>query len=556
MNSFTYLFRKIRKRFPLLLLMTAANVGSAIFGVVFALGTRGIINSAVSGNVESLMHAVVVQALIILGILVCTTLFRYLNNELAAVLDRDWKRHLLHSILRSNYADISQVHSGELLNRLNNDVRTVNDGILSAIPSFAAMVTRLIAVVVIMAAMEPWLLAVMAVIGLAVILATGAARKRLQDLNKRVSAADGKVSGFLQEILEKLLLVQATDVGQEVERRADDLMEQRYVLQCTRRRITVLSNTCITVMMRLSSFAALIWSAFGVFHGTMTFGDLTALTQLVSQLQGPFVNLSGVLPKYIAMLASCERLMELEQMCLSAEHSPKQDPWKLYHEMTGICAQNLSFSYGRDMVLHESSFRLPKGAFAAIVGPSGVGKSTLLRLMLGIYRPGTGAISAELPSDSVPFGSGTRGLFAYVPQGNLLFSGTLRENLTLVKPDATEEEIQQAVRLSCMDLYLPQLPDGLETVLGENAHGLSEGQAQRLAIARAVLGGAPILLLDEVTSALDAETEQMVLQRLRELPDRTCITVTHRPAALELADWQLKVDENGVCCERIRNNHE
>lgn len=552
MNNFTYLIGKVRRRIPAIILMTAANVGSALFGVMFALGTRGVINSAVSGSRDDLVHAVVVQAGIILGILFCTAVYRYLNSELSAILDRDWKQDLLHRILRGDYADISQVHSGELLNRLNNDVRTVNDGILSTIPSFAAMVTRLVAVVAVMATMEPWFLAIVAAVGAVVILTTGTARKRLQDLNKRVSAADGKVSGYLQETLEKLLLVQATDVGAEVERRADGLMEQRYALQCKRRRISVFSNTCISVLMRVSGFAALVWSAAGVFRGSMTFGDLTALTQLVSQLQGPFVNISGVLPKYIAMLSSCERLMELEKMCRTSEQCEKQNAWKLYDEMTALCAEDLSFSYGRDMVLCSSSFRLPKGAFAAIVGPSGVGKSTLLRLMLGIYRPSTGTLSAQTASGQVPLGSGTRGLFAYVPQGNLLFSGTLRENLTLVRPDATEEEIQQAVHLSCMDIYLPQLPDGLETVLGENAHGLSEGQAQRLAIARAILGGAPILLLDEVTSALDAETERLVLQRLRELPDRTCITVTHRPAALELADWQLRVDESGVRCEKIK----
>ena len=157
-------------------------------------------------------------------------------------------------------------------------------------------------------------------------------------------------------------------------------------------------------------------------------------------------------------------------------------------------------------------------------------------------------------NEAGPLSGSTRKLFAYVPQGNLLFSGTLRENLLLVKPDATEAEVEQAVYLSCMDAYLPQLPQGLETVLGENAHGLSEGQAQRLAIARAVLGGAPILLLDEVTSALDAETERTVLQRLRRLPDRTCIAVTHRPAALELADWKLQVDERGIRCVSIEEN--
>ena len=177
-----------------------------------------------------------------------------------------------------------------------------------------------------------------------------------------------------------------------------------------------------------------------------------------------------------------------------------------------------------------------------ITGPSGIGKSTLLKLLLGVFRPEAGGLYLRTGGEILTLDRSTRQLFAYVPQGNLLLSGTLRENLTIVKPDASEAEIHRAVHVSAMDEYLPQLPQGLDTVLGESGAGLSEGQAQRLASARAVLGGAPILLLDECTSALDAETENTVLQRLRQLPGRTCIAVTHRPAAIALCDWQLQME--------------
>ena len=550
MNIIQYLFRKLRKRIPALLLMTAANVGSAIFGVLFALGTKGVINSAVSGSKEALLDACLTQLGIIGGILICLTLNRYLHDRLSAVLDRDWKQSLFGGMLHGDYADLSQYHSGELINRLNNDVRTVNEGLLATLPGLASMVTRLIAVFSVLIAMEPLFTAAIVAVGVVVVLSTGFARRRLRGLHKEVSAAEGKVSGFLQESLEKLMLIQAMDASAEVRRRADSLLQARYVLQRKRRRVSLTANTCVSILSYTSGFAALAWSAVGMLNGTMTFGDLTALTQLVGQLQGPFVNLSGFLPKYIAMTAACERLMEIDALC-GVEEEPTVEPWAIYQEMTGISAENLSFSYGRDQVLERSSFRLPKGVFAVITGPSGIGKSTLLKLLLGVFRPDDGVLSIETGTAELPVSRATRSLFAYVPQGNLLFSGTLRENLILTKPDATEAEIQTAVYLSCMDGFLSQLPDGLETVLGENAHGLSEGQAQRLAIARAILGGAPILLLDEVTSALDAETERLVLQRLSQLPDRTCIAVTHRPAALELAQWQLKVDETGVSVGKL-----
>ena len=280
-------------------------------------------------------------------------------------------------------------------------------------------------------------------------------------------------------------------------------------------------------------------------HGRMSFGSLTAITQLVSQLQAPFVNLSGVMPQYIAMLAAAERLMELEE--IQGEPAPAGEPaGSMYDRMDAICAEELAFSYDRDRVLADATFALPKGAFAVITGPSGIGKSTLLKLLLGVYRPENGKLCLQCHGGEVVLDRSTRRLFAYVPQGNLLMSGTLRENLVIVRPEASREDIDQAIHVSAMDDFLPQLPQGLDTVLGESGAGLSEGQAQRLAIARAVLGGAPVLLLDECTSALDAETERKVLERIRALSGRTCIAVTHRPAALELCDWELKVGDGKI----------
>lgn len=549
-SIFRYLLHKTRRRIPAILLMTAAHVGSALFGVTFALGTKNVINSAISGVQADFYRACLKQAGIILGILLCVTLYRFLHDRLAAVLDRDWKQDLMHGLLHGDYSEVSEYHSGELLNRLNNDVRIVNEGLLTSLPGFASMFTRLGAVVAVLCVLEPYFTALLAALGLVVILLTGFARKKLRVLHKQVSAAEGKVSGFLQESLEKLMLVQAMHVEGEVERRADILLEERYLLQCRRRRVSLFANTCVSILSYTSTFVALVWCAFRVLHGAMTFGDLTAITQLVSQLQAPMVNLSGFLPKYIAMTAAAERLMEIDALCGRSEMEAEIDAAACYEKMTALQAKNLTFSYGRDLVLRESTFTLPKGAFAVIVGPSGIGKSTLLKLMLGIFKPNEGCLAMECTDGSVELSRRTRSLFAYVPQGNLLFSGTLRENLLLTRPDASEAEINEAVFVSCMDDYLTQLPDGLDTLLGENAHGLSEGQAQRLSIARAVLDGAPILLLDECTSALDTETERTVLQRLKNLSGRTCIAVTHRPAAMEIADWQLAVDGGAIVCRK------
>lgn len=535
-----WILKQIRRRTPAILLLTLAQVGQALFSVLFALGSRGVIDSAVAGSTDAFLAACLKQAGIIGGILVCTTLLRHLRERLRADLERDWKQRLLHGLLHGDYAQVKDYHSAELLNRLNNDVAKVNDGILSVLPNGASMLTRLIAAVVVMGILDGRFTLLIVVMGMLVILATGLMRRKLKDLNKQVSEHDGKVSGFLQEIMEKLLMVQAMDVSQEVENRADTLLDDRYQIQRKRKNVSLLSNTCVSIMYYGAGFLALVWCAFRMLKGQMSFGSLTAVVQLVSQLQAPFVNLSGVMPLYLAAVASAERLQELE--AIQGEPEPIDTaPAQLYRKMSAVGAEGLCFSYDRDQILQEATFLLPKGAFAVITGPSGIGKSTLLKLLLGIFAPEDGTLYLQCGEKRLTLDRSTRGLFAYVPQGNLLLSGTLRENLTIVKPDATREELEKAVYVSAMDEFLPMLPNGLDTVLGESGAGLSEGQAQRLAIARAILGGAPILLLDECTSALDEATEDTVLRRIRSLPDRTTIAVTHRSAAIALCDWHLEV---------------
>lgn len=536
-----WLTGKMKKRIPGLLLMTAANVGNALFGVWFALGTRQVINTAVSGDQRAFARACCIQAGIILGILVTLFLYRYLHARLEAELDRDWKKHLLHKLLHGDYPAVSAYHSGELINRLNNDVRTVDDGVLSILPGLASMVTRIVGAAAALLVLEPLFSGALIASGAVLIAFTALARKRLKTLHKQVSEAEGKVSGLLQETLEKLLLVQAMDLSGEMEHRADKAMETRYDLQSKRRRVSLFANTGVSIVYYLAGFAALLWCSAGLLQGQLTFGDLTAVTQLVGQLQAPFVNLSGVIPKYTAMLAAAERLMELDAL-EDTRKDQEMLPREAYSSLEAIVGEELSFAYDRDEVLSNVSFRLQKGCFSTVTAPSGRGKSTLLKLMLGIFRPDSGELYLQTAEKRLPLSRSTRQLFSYVPQGNLLFSGTIRENLLVANPDADEKAIDEAVFVSAMDAYVHQLPNGLDTALGESGAGLSEGQAQRLAIARAVLGGAPILLLDEATSALDADTELCVLERLRALPNRTCIVVTHRPAALTLADHNIALD--------------
>ena len=533
--------RRIQKRRWALAAITATHIVSALLGVLFALGTRWIIDSAQGGNTQQFTYACIAQGALILGLLASHTFDRHLQEKLTAQIDRDLKAHFLHRLLNGDYQTVSAYHTGELLNRLNNDVRIVTANVVSLLPAVAGITTKLVGAIAFLAVLEPMLTLWVVLAGILVVIATGFLRRRLKGLHKEVAIAEGKSSGFMQETLEKLLFVQAMDISDEVEHRADTLLENRYTLQRKRKNISVMTNTCLQILSYGAAFGSLVWCAHGLLAGAMTFGTLTAVSQLVGQLRTPFVNISAIMPQYVALCAAAERLMELESV--GKRPKARTDGEAVYEKTEGIVAKNLSFGYDREKVFENASFFLPKNAFGVVAGQSGIGKSTLLKLLLGVLRPDQGELS--LRGVDIPVDATSRSLFAYVPQGNLLLSGTLRENLCITRPNATDEEIRQAVFVSAMDAFLDTLPMGLDTVLGESGAGLSEGQAQRLSIARAVLSQAPILLLDEATSALDAETEKTVLQRLKSLPGKTCIAVTHKPMPMEYCDWVLEVGEKG-----------
>ena len=544
-NVIIWILKRIRKRIPAIVVIVVLCVVNALLGVGFALGTQGVIDSAVSRDKNEFIRACLVQLSIIIGILTTMTINRQLKERLTMDLERDWKRTLLSGLLHGEYVGVSKYHSGELLNRLNNDVRIMNTGIINIVPNVASMVTKLVAAISVLIVMEPKFTLVVLAAGVAVIIVTSIIRKNLKNLNKRVSEAEGRVSGFIQETLEKLLMVQAMDVSAEMEKRAEVRMEDRYQLQRKRKNVSLIAHVCVSVLAYGAGFGALVFCANGLLAGTMTFGTLTAISQLVSQLKAPLVNMSGIFPQYMALVAAGERLRELEELYKEPEPE-KLEPMPIYDSMKALRGTQLHFAYDRDRIFEDAEFTIEKGSFGAILGHSGIGKSTLLKLMMGIYKPADGKLYAQTEQGEVSLDRSTRRLFAYVPQGNLLLSGTIRENLIITRPDATEEEIDQAVHISCMDDYVYSFPQGLDTPMGESGAGLSEGQAQRLSIARAVLSGAPILLLDEATSALDAETERIVLERLRSLENKTCIAVTHRPAALALCDWTMEM-KDGKC---------
>lgn len=544
-DCFRWIYVQIEPRIPALLLLAILNITESFLSVQFALKTQAVIDSAIGGNGEYFKQTIMHLGGVIVFSILSGTLALHVNRQLIADMDRDFKRNIVHKILRSDYCEISKFHSGDLVNRMNGDVHTVYAGVLTLVSTTTVMVTSLVSVVAALAKLAPIFTVAIVCISMGIAFVTLLIQKKMKQLQKDSSAAHGRINGFLQESISKLLVVQALDVAPEIEKRADAHMEEKWQIQRKQKNMSLFMNLATRVLSYLGAFVTLVWCAIQLLNGHISFGQLTAITQLVGRLQSPMLSLPGMIPQVVSIMASCERLMEIEEIALQPSVADENIE-HIYEDMTGITAKGLTFSYDRDKVLNDVSFSLPKGGLTVITGISGAGKSTLLKLLLGIYRPNSGGLYIEKGEEEISLTRSVRKLFSYAPQGNLLLSGTLRDNLLLTKPDATKEELEKAIYVSAMDAYISQLPEGLDTRLGENGAGLSEGQAQRLSLARAVLSGAPILLLDEVTSALDAHTEQVVLERICSLKDRTCIAVTHRPAALEMADYQLVVSEKEI----------
>lgn len=549
-----WLFVNIRRRIPSLVILAVLSVLGSYLGVVFALVIQDVIDSAVSGNTSIWLRTCMILGCIILIRLFCTAMSLHLREKITAYLDRDLKKNMMHKILHSDYSAISAYHSGDLVNRMNGDVSSLHNSIIVIVSSATSLITGLLTAVVVLMQMAPAFTAAIGTISVVLALVTLLIQQHMKELHKKASSENGKVTGFFQEIIGKLLIVQALDVSEEIERRAEDLLETRWQILRRRKNVSISISVGSSSLSFIGSFITLIWCSLKLLNNEITFGELTAMTTLVSQLQTPMLMLPAIIPKFTAVSAACERLMEIENIPEQPSVLDRKTE-ELYGEMYGITAEHLTFAYDRDRdpVMRNVDFMLPKGGLTVIVGASGIGKSTLLKLLLGIYKPTSGMLTLNTKSGDIPVSRATRSLFSYAPQGNLLLSGTLRENLLLAKTDASEAEIEEAIYVSAMDEYISDLPNGLDTYLGENAAGLSEGQAQRLSLARAVLSGAPILLLDEVTSALDARTERIVLERISALPDKTCIAVTHRPAALELANWQLMVTEESMILSKVEH---
>ncbi len=538
-TTLKWIYRRIKRFLPAIIATALISAVTAVSYVVLALLTKRALDIATGDAAGNLAAAgAVLFAVIALQVTAgaCQSLLNaYTNGKLTMSL----REYLFTAICKKKYEEISPYHSGDILNRITSDVDTVVSSSVTIIPNSVSIFTKIIAGLGAMVFMNPILALIILLLGVTVPAIGRFISKKYKYMHKECQRTEGRTRSFMQECFENIVVIKTFASEGPFIKRLQRYMDDNFKLKIKRTGISIAATISLYTFFTIGYYAVLLWGAGGLAKGTLTYGTLMAFLQLISQLRAPLQNVSGILPQYYSAIASAERLTELEGLRDETSLLKSEDADKLKADFKSIEAKNLCFGYGAKNILENCSFTAEKGDIIAITGESGSGKSTLFKLILGLYSPASGSltVNGEIPTDA-----SVRPLFAYVPQGNMVLSGSIRDNISLCNPDVDEESIINAAKAAEIYDYIVALPDGLDTMLSERGAGLSEGQIQRISIARALITEAPVLLLDEATSALDESTETRVLENIRRMTGKTVLFITHRNTSLKACDKIMHIE--------------
>ena len=517
-----------------------------VMGLGSSVASKYLIDAVTGYGSEFLVRSAIVMGLMMLGGLV----FQGISNRVSAkihILVRNEMQHNTYTrILRAGWEALEPYRSGDLLNRLNADVGTVSDGVINMLPAFVTSLTKFLGAFCIILYYDP-VMAVIALLGVPVMLPLSRIlMRKMRHHNLEMKELSGEVMSFQEDSFRNLTSIKAFSLTNRFESAMQNLQGSYQNAYLSYNAFHISSSSFLSLVGMLVTASCFAWGVYQLWNGSITYGSMTLFLQLASTLRGSFSALVSLAQQIISMTTSAGRIIAVEEL---PEETMTVPEGLDREDALDIVLHQVSFRYqDGDILLEPFNLTARHGDIVALIGPSGEGKTTLLRLLLGLVEPTEGTIRlVGNTGKKYPISAGTRNAFAYVPQGNSVFSGTIAENLRLVAPEATDRQLRHVLKIACAWDFVKQFPDGLEHRLGSGGRCISEGQAQRLAIARALLRNAPILLLDEATSGLDVATEQQLLKNLRQCGMlHTCILVTHRPESARFCSRTYEIHRKQV----------
>lgn len=528
-------------RIILKMLMELGVTGMSLAMVAYS---KRIIDNATTGN--KFVSFLIVYVCLMIAVLFVENILTLITTILNEKYSFGIRLQVYNKIIRSNWSTVEKYHTGDLMTRLTSDAGNVADGIINTIPQVLRLVIELVVVFFMLFSYSPLLACLGLCVAPVAAIASWWLGKKIKRLQVKVQESEAKYRSFLQESLANLLIVKSFRNENYASDRLSELRENRFFWVFKKTKMSMASSVAMSLAFQIGYIAAFAYGALLIYRGEITYGTMTVFLTLVNRVQAPVMGLAQKVPLIVMILASAGRIIELQNI----EMEPVAEN-VLERKEIGVKIDDLSFGYTDETIIENASVDIKPGEFMAIVGESGIGKTTLVRIMMSFLDKYSGQITYyDDKGNKEDNNAGIRDYISYVPQGNTLFSGTIRENIRMGKIDATEEEMLEALKLSAGYEFVMSLPKGLDTVIGERGFGLSEGQAQRIAIARAFVRKAPFLILDEATSALDEGTEQQVITGLMNLTPRpTCVIITHRKSILKYCDRQLLIDKKVQCVD-------
>lgn len=538
-SSVKWILKRTKRCLPVVFLIAFLAIAVSLSSIYLAVLSKDLLDVATknaTGNIWSLgalLLGIVLFQIVSLG------LETFLKTFASAKLTVSLRSHFFKVVAKRKYSEITEYHSGDFLNRFTSDTDVIISSVVNIIPNVSSMISKLVGGIITMLVLDKRIAIIIVSAGILVPAFGRIVNRKFKELHKRCQKSEGQTRSFLQECFENIVVLKTFNSEDSLSHKLTQYLNVNYRLKIKRGAISLITHLLLYAMFTIGYYVVMLWGADQIATGAITYGTLTAFLQLVQQLRAPLQNVSGILPQYYSALASAERLIEIETGSYDIPPQEKQKLAEIKANFSGIEFKNIDFAYKDELILKNCNFKLPSGKITAITGESGSGKSTLFKIILSLYEPQEGKIFVN---GDVELDSSLRGLFAYVPQGNMVLSGTIRENITLCNDSIGDEKIIKAAKTAEIYDLIESLPDGLDTVLSERGGGLSEGQIQRISIARALLTDAPVLLLDEATSALDEPTETKVLDNIKSLKDKTVMFVTHRNTSLKVCDRIININ--------------